>query len=142
MEAALGAFEARVDTGDLARRLRVSRSTRVTPLMFEYDLIDRARSTAAGIVLPEGTEERILRAAEILLRRGVADLTLLGDRPRSPGGPANWASTSAARTSSTRPRVRGGTSSPPRTRGCAPTRASPLELAHDIGGASRTTSAR
>ncbi|MEO3778101.1 phosphate acetyltransferase [Micromonospora sp. B11E3] len=78
VEAALGAFEGRVDTVGLARRLRVSRSERVTPLMFEYDLIDRARATHRRLVLPEGTEERILRAAEILLRRGVADLTLLG----------------------------------------------------------------
>ncbi|MFG1841911.1 phosphate acetyltransferase [Micromonospora sp. NPDC049175] len=78
VEAALGAFERCVDTDDLARRLRVSRSTRVTPLMFENELIDRARSQPRHLVLPEGTEERILRAAEILLRRGVAELTLLG----------------------------------------------------------------
>ncbi len=78
VEAALGAFEAHVDTVELAGRLRVSRSARVTPLMFEYDLIDRARAGRRHLVLPEGTEERILRAAEILLRRGVADLTLLG----------------------------------------------------------------
>jgi phosphate acetyltransferase len=78
VEAALGAFEAHVDTVDLARRLEVSRSERVTPLMFEYDLIDRARARRRRLVLPEGTEERILRAAEILLRRGVAELTLLG----------------------------------------------------------------
>ncbi|MEV6694234.1 phosphate acetyltransferase [Micromonospora sp. NPDC051196] len=78
VEAALGAFEAHVDTTELASRLRVSRSTRVTPLMFEYDLIDRARSRRRHLVLPEGTEERILRATEILLRRGVAELTLLG----------------------------------------------------------------
>ncbi|MFE9205766.1 phosphate acetyltransferase [Micromonospora sp. NPDC007230] len=78
VEAALGAFERCVDTVDLARRLRVSRSARVTPLMFENDLIDRARGQRRRLVLPEGTEERILRAAEILLHRGVADLTLLG----------------------------------------------------------------
>ncbi|WP_433313687.1 phosphate acetyltransferase [Micromonospora chersina] len=78
VEAALGAFERCVDTVDLARRLRVSRSERVTPLMFENDLIDRARAQRRRLVLPEGTEERILRAAEVLLRRGVADLTLLG----------------------------------------------------------------
>ncbi|RIV35928.1 phosphate acetyltransferase [Micromonospora radicis] len=78
VEAALGAFEAHVDTVELASRLRVSRSARVTPLMFEYDLIDRARARRRHLVLPEGTEERILRATEILLRRGVADLTLLG----------------------------------------------------------------
>ncbi|WP_200206746.1 phosphate acetyltransferase [Micromonospora coerulea] len=78
VEAALGAFERCVDTDDLARRLRVSRSERVTPLMFENDLIDRARANRRRLVLPEGAEERILRAAEVLLRRGVADLTLLG----------------------------------------------------------------
>ncbi|MGW4467891.1 phosphate acetyltransferase [Micromonospora sp. NPDC004704] len=79
VEAALGAFEAAVDTPELARRLRVARSARVTPLMFEYDLIDRARAIRRRLVLPEGTDERILRATEILLRRRVADLTLLGD---------------------------------------------------------------
>ncbi|MEV6815419.1 phosphate acetyltransferase [Micromonospora sp. NPDC051296] len=78
VEAALGAFEAHVDTAELASRLRVSRSERVTPLMFEYDLIDRARTRRRHVVLPEGAEGRILRATEILLRRGVADLTLLG----------------------------------------------------------------
>src|SRR5207248_3733846 len=31
------------------------------------------------IVLPEGEDERVLRAAEILLRRGVVELTVLGN---------------------------------------------------------------
>ncbi len=79
VDAALGAFEAHVDTAELSRLLDVTRSSRVTPLMFENDLIDRARAQRRHLVLPEGTEERILRAAESLLRRGVADLTLLGD---------------------------------------------------------------
>ena len=79
VEAALGAFEESVDTAELSRLLDVARSSRVTPLMFENDLIDRARADRRHLVLPEGTEERILRATETLLRRGVADLTLLGD---------------------------------------------------------------
>jgi phosphate acetyltransferase len=79
IEAALGAFEENVDTAELTRLLDVARSSRVTPLMFENDLIDRARAERRHLVLPEGTEERILRATETLLRRGVADLTLLGD---------------------------------------------------------------
>lgn len=79
VEAAIGAFEESVDTAELTRLLDVTRSARVTPLMFENDLIDRARSERRHLVLPEGTEERILRATETLLRRGVADLTLLGD---------------------------------------------------------------
>ncbi|HZD98349.1 MAG TPA: phosphate acetyltransferase [Micromonosporaceae bacterium] len=78
VEAALGAFESSVDTAQLARRLDIARSARVTPLMFEYELISRARSVRRHVVLPEGTEERILRATEILLRRGVCDVTLLG----------------------------------------------------------------
>ncbi|MBM2621160.1 phosphate acetyltransferase [Actinoplanes sp. LDG1-06] len=79
IEAALGAFEENVDTAELTRVLDVARSSRVTPLMFENDLIDRARAERRHLVLPEGTDERILRATETLLRRGVADLTLLGD---------------------------------------------------------------
>ena len=79
VEAALGAFEHHVDTTELTRLLDVTRSSRVTPLMFENDLIERARADRRHLVLPEGTDERILRATETLLRRGVADLTLLGE---------------------------------------------------------------
>ncbi|MFB9176868.1 phosphate acetyltransferase [Dactylosporangium sucinum] len=78
VEAALGAFESNVDVAALASALELTRSSRVTPLMFEYDLIERARADRRRLVLPEGTEDRILRAADILLRRGVVDLTLLG----------------------------------------------------------------
>ena len=70
----------------------------VTPLMFEHQLIDRAVADRRHIVLPEGEEDRILRAADILLRRGVADLTLLGDPRADPArGRRCSASTSQAR---------------------------------------------
>jgi phosphate acetyltransferase len=78
LTAALGAFERHVDPVDLAGRIELTRSRRVTPLMFEYDLVERARADRRHVVLPEGTDERILRAAEVVLRRGVARLTLLG----------------------------------------------------------------
>ena len=77
--AALGVFESHVDTQQLEGRIQVVRSNRVTPIMFEYELIKKAKADCRHIVLPEGAEERILRAGEILLRRGVADLTLLGN---------------------------------------------------------------
>ncbi|AHF02741.1 phosphate acetyltransferase [Marichromatium purpuratum 984] len=77
--AALGLFEAHVDVDDLRTRLTGRRSERVTPLMFEYELIQRAKARRQRIVLPEGNDERVLRAAEILLLRQVADLTLLGN---------------------------------------------------------------
>jgi len=78
ISAALGAFERNVDVDELARRVEVTRSTRVTPLMFEHDLVERARTRHRHMVLPEGTDERVLRATEIVLRRGVAGITLLG----------------------------------------------------------------
>jgi phosphate acetyltransferase len=78
-ETALGLFDRHVDTAELTERLSVVRSPRVTPMMFEHELIERARSGRRRVVLPEGTEERILHAAEVLLRRDVCDLILLGD---------------------------------------------------------------
>ncbi len=50
----------------------------LTPLMFEHRLTARARTAGARVVLPEGMEDRILRAADTVLARGIADLTLLG----------------------------------------------------------------
>lgn len=79
LETALGLFERHVDTGELRDLLSVSRSERVTPMMFEHELLERARSQRRRVVLPEGTEERVLRAADVVLRRGVCDLTLLGE---------------------------------------------------------------
>jgi phosphate acetyltransferase len=75
---ALGLFEAHIDIEALTTRINVIRSKRVTPLMFEYELIERARADRRHIVLPEGEDERILRAAEILIRRNVVDISLLG----------------------------------------------------------------
>jgi phosphate acetyltransferase len=79
-ETALGLFETHVNTAELTARLSVARSARVTPMMFEHALLERARAHKRRIVLPEGAEERILRAAEILLRRNVCELTLLGEQ--------------------------------------------------------------
>ncbi|MFG3381950.1 phosphate acetyltransferase [Streptomyces sp. NPDC047999] len=81
-ETALGLFERYADTGDLLDRLAVARSERVTPMMFEHELLEQARADRRRVVLPEGTEERVLRAADVLIRRDVCDLTLLGDTER------------------------------------------------------------
>ncbi|SEU24243.1 phosphate acetyltransferase [Nonomuraea wenchangensis] len=82
IDTALRLFAEHVDGQVLLDRLAIARTDVVTPLMFEYELLDRARARRRRIVLPEGEEPRILRAAEVLLRRGVAELTLLGDRER------------------------------------------------------------
>ena len=75
---ALGVFEANVKTSELKEKLISRKSTKVTPQMFEYKLIRQAKKNKQHIVLPEGTGERILKAADILLRRDVCDITLLG----------------------------------------------------------------
>ncbi len=76
---ALGLFEAHVNIPEIEDRIEVVRSTSVTPIMFEYNLIERAKARKQHIVLPEGSERRILQACEILLRRQVVDITLLGN---------------------------------------------------------------
>jgi phosphate acetyltransferase len=75
---AIALFEKNVNVGELAEKVVTTRTNTVTPMMFEFELIQKAKAKKQHIVLPEGEEERILRAAEILLQRDVADITLLG----------------------------------------------------------------
>jgi phosphate acetyltransferase len=79
IETARRLFSERIDQAALLGAINVSSSEVRTPLMFEFQLMERARSDRRHIVLPESQDDRILEAADILLRRGVADLTLLGD---------------------------------------------------------------
>jgi len=79
VDIALALFEKHVDSDTLLERLEVSHPAVVTPLMFEFGLLDRARSDRKHIVLPEGDDDRILRAASTLLHRNVAQLTILGN---------------------------------------------------------------
>jgi phosphate acetyltransferase len=79
VDTALALFEKHTDSAELVAALDVPHPEVVTPLMFEWTLLDRARSHRKHIVLPEGNDDRILRAASTLLQRGVAELTLLGD---------------------------------------------------------------
>ena len=72
---AFGADTARLLLGAAAG---VGRDDVVTPAMFEHRLLRAARDADRHIVLPEGEEPRILRAAHRLLALGVCRLTLLG----------------------------------------------------------------
>lgn len=77
--AALSEFTSHVNREELLKVIQVSDTAVVTPLMFQVSLLERARSDRRHIVLPEGTEERILRAADELLHGGICSITLLGD---------------------------------------------------------------
>jgi phosphate acetyltransferase len=79
LEVALRAFGETVDTEALLAAIDVAESDVVTPLMFQYRVFERARADRRHVVLPEGEDERVLRATSTLLHLEVADLTLLGD---------------------------------------------------------------
>ncbi len=79
IDTAVALMEQHVDTDQLLSRLDVPRPSVTTPQMFEYQLIDWARRRRRHIVLPEGDDDRILRAAGRVLQRRIADLTILGD---------------------------------------------------------------
>jgi phosphate acetyltransferase len=82
IEAAYREFAEQVDQAALLKAIDISGSEVRTPLMFSYQLMERARADRQRIVLPESQDDRILEATAILLRRGVADLTLLGDETK------------------------------------------------------------
>ena len=82
IDTAIELMDTHVDTADLLAQLAIPIPTVVTPQMFTYQLLDRARADRKRIVLPEGEDDRILKAAGRLLQRNVAELTILGEEPQ------------------------------------------------------------
>lgn len=82
IDAALTMFDEHIDADEFLSSLDVPRSSVVTPLMFESMLIDMARRQVRHIVLPEGDDDRILRATATIRARRIADITLLGVESR------------------------------------------------------------
>ncbi len=74
----LGLFESNVNTSELRKKIVGYSMLFTTPKMFEFGLVKRAHEHKQTIVLPEGDDERILRAAEILIHRDVVEIILLG----------------------------------------------------------------
>tara|TARA_R110000796_G_scaffold30896_3_gene82348 strand:- start:47972 stop:50065 length:2094 start_codon:yes stop_codon:yes gene_type:complete len=72
-------FEKYVPTNELAERLITFKAEGITPRMFQYNLLKRAKSNKKHIVLPEGNDERILKATKKLLDTNAVTITLLGD---------------------------------------------------------------
>jgi len=80
IELSISTFEKYVNTEPLVERFRSYHTDVVTPHMFQYRLMAKAKSQKKHIVLPEGTDPRILTAASSLIDQNVVDITLLGDR--------------------------------------------------------------
>ncbi|MGZ8216215.1 phosphate acetyltransferase [Methylomagnum sp.] len=81
IQRAIALFDEYVDFSRIEGRLEKIWFQGMTPRMFTYNLVQQARANRRHIVLPEGTEPRILKAAADLVARKIVDLTLLGSAP-------------------------------------------------------------
>lgn len=79
INASLQDFSKFVPEDELAERLITFKANGITPRMFQYNLLKQARSSRKHVVLPEGLDERILRATQELIIANAAEITLLGD---------------------------------------------------------------
>lgn len=75
----LGATVASISNGDFDNVEVVDARQVMSPVVFERQLVEQARANRKHVVLPEGEDDRILQAADQLLKQGVAELTILGD---------------------------------------------------------------
>ena len=82
IETSIATFEKHVDTDKLANDLITFKSDIFTPRMFQYNLLQRALKDKKHIVLPEGDDERVLKAAARLIDAHVVDLTLIGEKEK------------------------------------------------------------
>ncbi len=73
-------FNTYIDGELLLERLETYEAKGMTPRMFQYNLLQRAKAHKKHIVLPEGEDARILEAAGELSVLGIVDITLLGNQ--------------------------------------------------------------
>ena len=80
VQKAAEAFSANVPTDELLAALDTPFVAPVTPYAFQYGLLGKAKADKKTIVLPEGAEDRIIKAADYLLERDIVDLIIVGDK--------------------------------------------------------------
>ncbi|MBF4491476.1 phosphate acetyltransferase [Flavobacterium sp. JLP] len=80
IETSIITFEKYVDNDALSERLITFEAEGMTPKMFQYNMVKRARQHRKHIVLPEGNDERIIIAASRLLAMDVVDISIIGDK--------------------------------------------------------------
>jgi phosphate acetyltransferase len=77
---AISLFDKHVDVKGLEMKIISFRTTSITPRMFQYQIVKRAKESKKHIVLPEGEDDRILQAADALIKQNVVELTILGNK--------------------------------------------------------------
>ncbi len=77
---AISMFDQYVDVKSLEEKIISFHTNTITPRMFQYQIVKRAKEHKKHIVLPEGDDDRILIAADTLIKQNVVDLTILGHK--------------------------------------------------------------
>ena len=80
IELSISTFDKYTNTEFLLNKFRSFKTNVITPHIFQYNLVSKAKASKKHIVLPEGTDERILNAATSLIEQNVVDITLLGKK--------------------------------------------------------------
>ena len=80
IETSISTFEKYVSIESLSERLITFQAEGMTPKMFQYNMVKRAKQHRKHIVLPEGSDERIIIAASRLLAMDVVDISIIGDK--------------------------------------------------------------
>jgi phosphate acetyltransferase len=80
IQLAIDTFNKHINIPELEKRIVTFTPSGITPRMFQYQLVKWAKSNKKHIVLPEGSDVRILKAAARILSEGIADITLLRNR--------------------------------------------------------------
>lgn len=79
IELAFRVVERYIDIERICKQLGEIITDLTTPRMFQYHIIQTAKSDKKRIVLPEGTEKRIIQATAEVLRKEICDIILIGE---------------------------------------------------------------
>lgn len=77
---ALETFRKNAPTDEVLAALDVDVTAPITPYAFQFGLLGKAKSNKKTIVLPEGEEDRIIKAADYLLEREIVNLIIVGNK--------------------------------------------------------------
>ena len=79
VEKAIEAFDRNAPASEVLAALEAPCTAPITPYAFQYGLLGKAKADKKTIVLPEGAEDRIIKAADYLLERDIVNLIIVGD---------------------------------------------------------------
>jgi phosphate acetyltransferase len=80
IQTSIDTFEKYVDLDSLTEKFIKFEAEGMTPKMFQYNLVKRAKKHRKHIVLPEGNDDRIITAASRLLAMDVVDISIIGNK--------------------------------------------------------------